>query len=1223
MRKQLRILLFAALVAILVVMTALVISADYTVTDKEGAPVGENEGVYATLAEAVAAVTDGGTITVNGDVTEAATDLSKAGVSYAIKGGSTEGMNTLTLTGGLSLTNGSVTIENLAIVANTTEIGAAGITLGGGTLTLNGASVACTGANSAILMNGAATLEVVGGSVTAENVDTPKGGAIYMNGTDATTTIKGDASVVGGNGVYLNAKGTLNIEGGIVKGTQGSGVVAVSGGVVVNVSGGTVSSEGTANGVVTGTDPESGANLHAFGGHAVWFRNGASFTMTGGTLTNSGENCAVLLVGHGHVTNGASLAPAITISGGTITSTGVHAHGILVYMGKPTVTISGTAKIELKATVKVDDGKGGLKDQDVNAGNAIRLSSAGAILVIEGGTLISRTYYADGTGDAYLDTYTGDDINGTICISAANTVTINGGRIEAALKHGITICGTLSAMTVNGTKTGEDWSTVITAPSRGIYMRPTAALADGGKGITLNGGYFYGDGMGLDFRSNVPVSMTGGDVRCSNANYKYALYIKADNGCNISITGGTIVSFGYHTIVLAGKIDYFHIGGNAYIENTSDTTNRRTIQITASILTKTEGEGDNAVTTVIGKGIEITGGTIVNKDFRSVSIEAGDNIFKMSGGTILTKDANFGFYAQGPNQVIEITGGTISAAYEAIYLINSSSDTTRFAGTVTISGGAVIQSTLAETAISVNGDVDLTINGATITSVVGAEPAASAGAIYVGATVNGITIDIKGTYDEEKSDWSTKIVGSQGIYINTGCTLTIDGALVGGTAGAGLVVYGASTVTLKNGVICSTATEGDGVVNGTATEGGAQHAFGAHAVWLRSASTFNMEGGMLMNVAAVPTLLIRHGNTTNNAGNGVAHTVNISGGQIYATAGAAISANMGVITLNISGGTIMSTAASTVLVGNDGVTMNLTGGVLGCYAEQAEGSEYAPALVDFGGFAGSFTVNGGILVPYVTGLVVINAKEAVGDEAGTVVTAGDNFAIVSTSGVAFAGQIFGYDDSVTVMMGEDECMGWAQYKGSTELILNLADGATARVVRGEEDETGIRFSTTIDAENAAIILGMKESGLTVTYGTLIAPAEYVVVAGGFTHAAMEAFEAEYEYDVAYVDVVANVSLVESAAGISFNAALVNIKEENTFREFVAVSYVCIDGTYYYSDFSTASNTSMMVYVAMDALSDVSSTKAGVYAYPSVVEQGKFSRYTEECQNYLLAFVPAA
>ena len=128
MRKQLRILLFAALVAILVVMTALVISADYTVTDKEGNPVGENNGVYATLAEAVAAVTDSGTITVNGTVLDAATDLSKEGVSYTIKGGSTEGMNALTVTSGtftygegegavtvtalFYITKGTVTFEN-------------------------------------------------------------------------------------------------------------------------------------------------------------------------------------------------------------------------------------------------------------------------------------------------------------------------------------------------------------------------------------------------------------------------------------------------------------------------------------------------------------------------------------------------------------------------------------------------------------------------------------------------------------------------------------------------------------------------------------------------------------------------------------------------------------------------------------------------------------------------------------------------------------------------------------------------------------------------------------------------------------------------------------------------------------------------------------------------------------------------------------------------------
>jgi AraC-like DNA-binding protein len=196
MRKQLRILLFAALVAVLVVMTALVISADYTVTDKDGAPVGENEGVYATLADAVKAVTDGGTITVNGDVSDVATDLSKEGVSYTIKGGSTEGMNTLTITsakfGGqttlLYLSKGSVTLENVAIAGDASGGAVFHVYDEVGTmpsLTVNNVKVTATSAHAfwlriaCVLTIKGENTEIAGGTMTVMSLQNALHAALY------------------------------------------------------------------------------------------------------------------------------------------------------------------------------------------------------------------------------------------------------------------------------------------------------------------------------------------------------------------------------------------------------------------------------------------------------------------------------------------------------------------------------------------------------------------------------------------------------------------------------------------------------------------------------------------------------------------------------------------------------------------------------------------------------------------------------------------------------------------------------------------------------------------------------------------------------------------------------------------------------------------------------------------------------------------------------------
>ena len=93
---------------------------------------------------------------------------------------------------------------------------------------------------------------------------------------------------------------------------------------------------------------------------------------------------------------------------------------------------------------------------------------------------------------------------------------------------------------------------------------------------------------------------------------------------------------------------------------------------------------------------------------------------------------------------------------------------------------------------------------------------------------------------------------------------------------------------------------------------------------------------------------------------------------------------------------------------------------------------------------------------------------------------------------------------------------------------------------------GIRFYTSFDKD---AIDALNVNGEVVEYGTIIAPAD--VIDGEFTHE-------DDNVDVKY-------TATEYWAGDEFVGSIVNIKEANIGRNFVARGYVKIGETYYYSD----------------------------------------------------------
>ncbi len=130
----------------------------------------------------------------------------------------------------------------------------------------------------------------------------------------------------------------------------------------------------------------------------------------------------------------------------------------------------------------------------------------------------------------------------------------------------------------------------------------------------------------------------------------------------------------------------------------------------------------------------------------------------------------------------------------------------------------------------------------------------------------------------------------------------------------------------------------------------------------------------------------------------------------------------------------------------------------------------------------------------------------------------------------------------------------------------------------DEAQSGIRFVTTLSDNVIALAKAALDAGKTVTYGTVIAPADYVVAAGAFTMEALDKAFESVDGKKGTASIYANIPAVNSLRdaegdGVyeSFSGMLVNIKEANYGRAFAAVGYVVIDGEILYSAFNTIDN----------------------------------------------------
>lgn len=204
---------------------------------------------------------------------------------------------------------------------------------------------------------------------------------------------------------------------------------------------------------------------------------------------------------------------------------------------------------------------------------------------------------------------------------------------------------------------------------------------------------------------------------------------------------------------------------------------------------------------------------------------------------------------------------------------------------------------------------------------------------------------------------------------------------------------------------------------------------------------------------------------------------------------------------------------------------------------------------------------------------------------------------------------------------------WTLY-GATDgkYAMTTQPGAQVRMTAGS---TGLRFISTITADKVAAAKALAGDKGSVSFGTVIAPLDYVLRADAFTMAALDGALTDVAAGKRYVDIEAVDGLTEDAEGnVKIRAALTNIKAANLTRAFAAVSYVKVvdatgNATYYYSEFDAVENVRAIRQVAEAALADTKETQEGAYIYAILDEEGTvvaYSRYSESERAVLKTFV---
>ena len=599
---------------------------------------------------------------------------------------------------------------------------------------------------------------------------------------------------------------------------------------------------------------------------------------------------------------------------------------------------------------------------------------------------------------------------------------------------------------------------------------------------------------------------------------------------------------------------------------------------------------------------------------------------------------------------INITAGSASAlivSRTSVDAVAENSDTI-----VTIESGTTVTSThsSARVALSVVAEryATLIINGGTFYGAVGGSGSNYGQGSYI--TINGGSFYLNPTLAADaaseayllyKNRGYTNIIVNDGNFYLSPNKITNSGIFYSNSA-TGSITFNGGTFNTYDAeywffVAKGACTVTGGIFNSTASNANLIFMNGAGVVTV-SGGTFHCsgtDGNVICVNSAQATLTITNGSFTTQNNNRIltvtgGATVTVSGGTfvgsgtgasgslVYARAGkltfsgGAFHANNNIIfelalqkaagdSFEISGGTYTLEEGST-----GGVILRTTVGVS---AEVNEGNYADPTKifylndVDIELAGGTFIDHRATPSPLVD-VSASNSLIVVGDAVFLSRYVKRCFFDVND---AIGADVMFAQNAVTVQYSGSDYYCYQVYEQGENTTYSPVMEADASVAI-TDDYDGIRFTSYIPASVVTAL-----SGKQYTFGTLIAPADYVALAGGFTHDMLNSWANTLNVDIPYVDVEANNSIdVHADGSISFSGTLTQLNSYT--RAYAAVSYVNVDSTYYYSTYDVAENAHTMADVAKKAYTAV--VEEG---YPSLYRPGAFSEYTTAEQERLRTY----
>ncbi len=1044
--------------------------------------------------------------------------------------------DTITLEGDVTLAAGVTLDKDITIDGAGHKITFTAGTAIGADVNVNGAKI-----TSGYAINASAgNIVLKNVTVVAPNDGTSKTAVLYLSG-EANVTLDSFVSDGGYMGIVFNANASVEMKGesniGANNGHQYllGGSDTATGGSFKLTSGIIKQGKTTGDMLVVGGKgfnfEIAGGDVYAQGDCIYFVGSGHTITISGGKVSGTANvltpNCADSTI---NVTGGHIIAEAGKFA--------VNVRNNSVYNFSDNAWVSGTFNCGGTATLNI---YGGTYDKASNSHGR-----GASIIFSNGGDAITNIY----GGTFTLESGKGDNI---ICQNDTGThINVYGGTFQ--------ILGTDNA-------------------AKAVY------ISNGF--VTIAGGTFSSEGTG-NLIEDVNTA-TVEDIVIDNTDGNLSI-THTGSGSIIYLTSSKPVTIKNWTYTYEGSQRLVYIGGNV-------TMMMEECYLTAAGSPLELSESSAAVVTVNGGAFTSTAGKAITASatssvtcmggcelFGAVEsdnvVNVSEPVIKVDGVEYLKLKTALAAIKDGSRVTILLGDTALVLETDKRYTLNAESGLTL--GSITITGGTVtLQTIKSNGTLTISGNARVTMRGGTMTEGV-----------------------------------NTKIV------VKDSANLTISSGKY--TSGAANVVVFSSTgkLTINGGTFTRTDSSGAAIEisKGTAVIGGNTTLSGYRAI-LASNCNLTIDGGTFVhnNVDQDNTNLIaNNGGSTivindgtfesngyliymNNKGtmtiNGGTFTTLDEGrqeespnvdGMIYLSDGGAV--------LTINGGTFTHCGTYAMIEKKNGrleinggtFTNNGTGAVLSIVSNSATAANKGVSI-------SNCTLIGEIIITMADGLTgefAINNVIAIDTSAeanGLIaegVTVGKDIIILAKSAEAPMTEA-----SAKAMYAGAEYYVWMKSAGAEANLPTMETGAGARLGETTAD-SGIRFTSSItksiiEALGGTIGADGKVTG--VVLGTLIAPADYVAAAGGFTHADLVLYAAAAGKDASaiYADVVASNSVQVSEDSVNFNAALVNIKAENYDRVFAAVAYIKdASGNYYYADYDSVANARSIKQIITEARADI-------------------------------------